>query len=97
MKLARRILSRLLHQHRLVELAPNRVGGSRHHSQVSEAHLAIDQGIDCLPELGHVIPDGNPVGRSRTGHVTVDADPVDGGGRAVVLVVLGGGKLGRRA
>src|SRR5450756_1820406 len=93
-KLARRVLPRLLEQRGLVEPGPDRVCRPRHHSQMSEADLPVSQGIHCLLQLRHQLADGNPIRCGRTGHVAVDADPVDRSDRAFMLVFVGSGKLG---
>ena len=68
--------------------------GSRHDKQVTKADLAGGQDVNNLGQLSNVLADRYVAGSSRTGHVAVDANPVDRGGRAIFFVVIGGAELG---
>ncbi len=95
MKLARRVLPRLVQQGALVEGRPDRICRPGHDRQMSEADLAVSQGLHRVLELADKLSDGNPISRAGAGHVAVDADPVDRTDETIRFVVVGSRKSGR--
>src|SRR3977135_796184 len=98
-ELADRVLERALQESTLVECrgawrVGERVGGSRHGHHMTEADVAFGQSATGPPQLTHVLAGGYVVGSRRAGHVAVDANPVDRGGRAILFMVIGGGEFG---
>ena len=99
-ELAHGVLERCIEEPPLVEgrrgcRAEERVGRPGHDDEVTKADVAIGQRVDALRQLGDVLANRHQVSGCRTGHVAVDADPIDRGGGAVIQVVVGGGELGR--
>src|SRR5260370_20996287 len=62
---------------------------------MGEADLAFGQGLAAFRQPSDGLADGNTVRGSWAGHVEVEANPVDGGGRAVFLPGIGLRKLSR--
>src|SRR5258708_18864561 len=60
-----------------------------------EAYLACGQDRAAFRQLSHGLADGNTVRGSSARHVAVEANPVDGGCRAVSLPGIGLRKLSR--
>ena len=93
-------LARLAEESRLVEgLVGAGLGDGRCRTcderQVSEADLAARHRLGAVGDGAELPPDRHAVRGGAAAHVAVVADPVDGGDRAVRVVLVGAGK-GRR-
>src|SRR5216683_1763711 len=94
-ELARRALSRLLQQPALLKAIRHCIHGAGHDGEMSETDLAALHSLDALGQPSQVLAHRQARGRAGAGHVTGVADPVDGAGRALLVVLVGAGELSR--
>src|SRR5450759_982731 len=81
--------------HRAVMARTAEALGERHHSEVGESDLAIDNRLVALRKLIQDLADCDGVGRRASGHMAVETKPVDRADRAILIPGLAGGELGR--
>src|SRR5450759_3841954 len=94
-ELARRVLFRLVKQSGFVEAIAESVRRPRHHRHMSKPDPTAHHQVHALRQLANPLPDRDPVGGGIARHVAVEADPVDRADIALLVVLVGLGKLSR--
>ena len=92
-ELARRALARLLQQPTFLKTTRHRIRRAGHDCEMGETDLAALHGLDALRQLLQVLAHRHRGTCGAAVHVAVVADPVDRGGRALLVVLVGAGKL----
>src|SRR5712691_6898400 len=94
-ELARRVLPRLLQEPALLKAVRHRIQRAGHDGEMSETDLAALHGLDALGQSLQVLAHSHAGGRSDAGHMARMADPVDGAGRALLVVFVGAREVSR--